>query len=65
VRRSFVNNGDGSFSGTWVTAQLPLGASPYRHAAIDVIRHDTLDGEDPYDSKVWGVIYRIMSLTAP
>jgi len=59
VRSAFVNNGDGSFSGTWVTAELPFGASPYRHAAIDVIKHSTLDGEDPYDSEVWGVIYRI------
>ena len=59
MRRSFTNNGDGSFSGTWVTADLPFGASPYRHAAIDVIKHSTLDGEDPYDSEVWGVIYRI------
>ena len=62
VRRSFVNNGDGSFSGTWVTARLAFGASPYRHAAIDVIKHGTLDGEDPYDSKIWGIIYRIRPL---
>ena len=59
VRQAFTNNGDGSFTGTWVTAELPLGASPYRHAAIDVLKHSTLDDEDPYDSKVWGVIYRI------
>lgn len=62
VRRSFVNNGDGSFSGTWVTSQLKLGASAYRHAAIDVIKHSTLDGDDPYDSKIWGLIYRIEPL---
>ncbi len=63
VRRSFTNNGDGSFSGTWVTAELPLGASPYRYAAIDVIKHNTLDNDDAYDSKIWGVIYRVMSVT--
>ena len=62
VRRGFVNNGDGSFTGIWVTPQLKLGASPYRHAAIDVIKHGALDGDDPYDSKIWGVIYRIKIL---
>jgi hypothetical protein len=65
VRRSFINNGDGSFSGTWVTADLPLGASPYRHTAIDVIKHSTLDNDDAYDSRIWGVIYRVMSITTP
>lgn len=65
VRSSFTNNGDGSFSGTWVTADLPLGASPYRHAAIDVIKHGTLDNDDAYDSRVWGVIYRVMSIKNP
>jgi len=65
IRRGFVNNGDGSFSGTLVTAQLPLGASPYRHAAIDVIKHSTLDGEDAYDSRIWGLIYQLMSVTTP
>jgi hypothetical protein len=32
-----------------------------RHAAIDVIKHTSLDGSDsdPYDSRIWGVLYRV------
>ncbi len=59
VRRNFDNNGDGSFSGTWVTRSSILDTVAYRHAGIDVLKHSTLDGEDSYDSKIWGVIYRI------
>ncbi|KPL02283.1 MAG: hypothetical protein AMJ90_06275 [candidate division Zixibacteria bacterium SM23_73_2] len=62
VRRSFDNNGDGSFSGTWVTRSDIADMVAYRHAAIDVIKHSTLDGEDPYDSKAWGIIYRLKDL---
>jgi hypothetical protein len=60
VRSSFVNNANGSFTASWVTPDYPLSAF-YSHAAIDVIKHSTLDGDDAYDSKVWGVIYRVES----
>lgn len=31
-----------------------------RHAAIDVIKHTSLDTTDePYDSRIWGVLYRV------
>jgi len=62
VRQSFDNNGDGSFSRTWVTRSSISDTVAYRHAAIDVIKHSTLDGEDPYDSKAWGVIYRLKDI---
>lgn len=58
-RRSFVNNGDGTFSGSWVINADTMSVDRYRHAAIDVIKHSTLDGDDPYDSRIWGVIYRV------
>lgn len=58
-RRSFINNGDGTFTGTWVIGGEMMTASVHRHAAIDVIKHSTLDGDDPYDSRIWGVIYRV------
>ena len=58
-RRSFVNNSDGTFTGSWVIGGDVLGDSEHRHAAIDVIKHSTLDGDDPYDSRIWGVIYRV------
>jgi hypothetical protein len=59
VRRNFFNNGDGSFSGSWVTTSSIADTVAYRHAAIDVLKHSTLDGDDGYDSQIWGVIYRI------
>jgi hypothetical protein len=59
-RSSFVNNGDSTFTGSWVIGGDVLGESEHRHAAIDVIKHSTLDGDDPYDSRIWGVIYRVI-----
>jgi hypothetical protein len=59
-RSSFVNTGDSTFTGSWVIGGDVLGASEHRHAAIDVIKHSTLDGDDPYDSRIWGVIYRVI-----
>jgi len=57
-RRSFDNNGDGTFTGTWAIEDMP-GAYGRHHFAIDVIKHSTLDGDDPYDSRIWGIIYRV------
>lgn len=65
-RRSFHNNGDGSFTGTWMVGNGMMDSVnvAVRHAAIDVIKHTSLDGSssDPYDSRIWGIIYRV---TAP
>ena len=62
VRSNFTNNGDGSFTGTWTTRSSINDSVLYRHAAIDVIKHSTLDGDDAYDAKVWGTIYRVKDL---
>jgi hypothetical protein len=57
-RRSFTNNGDGTF-----TITLPVddmyGAYGWHHFAVDVIKHSTLDGDDAYDSRIWGLVYRV------
>jgi hypothetical protein len=61
-RQAFTNNGDGTFTGTWVVCPLDsLCDCTYRHAAIDVIKHASLDTVDgPYDSRIWGVLYRVV-----
>lgn len=63
-RRSFHNNGDGSFTGTWMVGNGMMDSVnvAVRHAAIDVIKHTSLDGSssDPYDSRIWGVLYRVV-----
>jgi len=62
-RRSFHSNGDGSFTGTWMVGSGMMDSVniAVRHAAIDVIKHTSLDGSvsDPYDSRIWGVLYRV------
>lgn len=62
-RRSFHNNGDGSFTGTWMVGSGMMDSVnvAIRHAGIDVIKHTSLDGAptDPYDSRIWGVLYRV------
>jgi hypothetical protein len=63
-RRSFHNNGDRSFTGTWMVGSGMMDSVnvAVRHAAIDVIKHTSLDGTstDPYDSRIWGVLYRVV-----
>jgi len=62
-RRSFHNNGDGSFTGTWMVGSGMMDSVnvAIRHAGIDVIKHTSLDGEptDPYDSRIWGIHYKV------
>ena len=62
-RRSFHNNGDGSFTGTWMVGSGMMDSVnvAIRHAGIDVIKHTSLDGEptDPYDYRIWGIHYKV------
>jgi hypothetical protein len=63
LRESFHNNGDGTFSGTWL---IPTSADllPWYHCAIDVIEHSTIDGDGIYDSRSWGLTFKIYNLAA-
>jgi hypothetical protein len=55
-KREFEALGEGVFRGTWVTGD---GRARGR-VAIDVIDEATLlDDDAPYDSVIWGLIYRI------
>ncbi|MDH4223632.1 MAG: hypothetical protein OEV55_08865 [candidate division Zixibacteria bacterium] len=56
-RRPFINNGDGTFSVTWTINEISCDCNRH-HFAIDVIKRATLYGDDAYDSRIWGLIYR-------
>jgi hypothetical protein len=57
---TFTNNGDGTLSAGWTTTTDPDVAKGYHHAIVDVINRESVtDTLAPYDSKAWGVIYRI------
>jgi hypothetical protein len=56
----FVDNGDGTFSANWTTTSDPNIAKGYKHAFVDAISRDAVtDTTVKYDSKAWGIIYRI------
>ena len=56
----FVDNGDETFSASWTTTTDSNIAKGYKHAFVDVIRRKALtDTTAKYDSKAWGIIYRI------
>jgi hypothetical protein len=56
----FLDNGDGTFSASWVTTDDPNIAEGYKHAFVDAVSHDAVtDTNAEYDSKAWGIIYRI------
>lgn len=56
MRFELANNGDGTFTGTYVTGVAP---GP-RHAVVDVLSDGTLmDDEEPYDNMAWGIPYVI------
>jgi hypothetical protein len=59
VRSGFTNNGDGSFTNTWVTESSISDTTAYRHATIDAIKDSWFEGSGCGDSKIWGIIYRI------
>lgn len=58
----FISNGDGTFSASWTTTTDPNTADgrKHSHAIIDVVsRESVTDTTAEYDSKAWGIIYRI------
>lgn len=56
----FSSNGDGTFSASWTTTSDPNIAEGYKHAFVDAIsRIAVSDTTAKYDSKAWGIIYRI------
>lgn len=56
----FKSNGDGTFSRTCTTTTDPDIAEGYKHAFVEAISHAALtDTAAQYDSKAWGIIYRI------
>lgn len=65
MRARLRNNGDGTFTGTWVTrgavwrhGQL---RNPPRHITIDILSRGTIfTDDDPYDSMAWGFVYRVI-----
>ena len=64
IRSRLRNNGDGTFTGQWVTRGMVWlngeRMNPKRHITIDVLSHDTIFTDDqPYDSMGWSFIYRI------
>jgi len=64
VRRRLINNGDGTYTGHWVTRGLVWRhgqlRNPPRHITVDVLSHGTVFTDDqPYDSVAWGFVYRV------
>jgi hypothetical protein len=56
----FTSNGDGTFSAGWTTTADPDIAKGYHHAIVDVVIQESVtDTTAEYDSKAWGIIYRI------
>jgi hypothetical protein len=56
----FVDNGDETYSASWTTTTDSNIAKGYKHAFVDVISPKTLtDTTAKYDSKAWGIIYRL------
>ena len=54
-RKKFENNGDGSYSGTWIIPSPPL-----HRVGFDMIRKETLyDDTYPHDSNIWVFPYRV------
>ena len=56
----FLSNGNGTFSASCTTTTDTNIAKGYKHAFVDAISRDALtDTTVKYDSKAWGIIYRI------
>jgi len=66
LRHRLRNNGDGTYSGQWITrgALWRNGQfrNPPRHVTIDILSHGTVFTDDEaYDSTAWGFVYRVTS----
>ena len=66
VRRMLTNNGDGTYTGTWIVqGQVWMNGYTYNHArkrhfTIDVLSNGTLyDDTEPYDNMSWSTIYAV------
>jgi hypothetical protein len=56
----FINNGDETLSASWTTNGDPDPARRYYHAIVDIVsRESVADTLAKYDSKAWGIIYKI------
>lgn len=56
----FLSNGNGTFSASWTTTNDSSVAKGYKHAFVDAVSRDAVtDTTAKYDSKAWGIIYRI------
>ncbi len=56
----FTDNGDGTLSASWTTTGSPDPNKRYYHAIVDIVsRASVTDTLAKYDSKAWGIIYRI------
>ncbi len=59
-RMPFHHIGGGLYVGSWRTTTDPRCFGRPRHAAVDVIDHGTIfDDQAPYDSRAWGMCYRV------
>lgn len=57
---SFTNNGDGTLSASWTTTTDPDLAKGYKHAIVDVVsRESVTDALAEYNSRAWGIVYKI------
>ncbi len=56
----FTNNGDETLSASWTTTTDPDLAKGYKHAIVDVVsRESVTDTLAEYNSRAWGIIYKI------
>jgi hypothetical protein len=56
----FTNNGDGTMTAGWTTTSDTAALDGYHHAIVDVLNRESVtDTTYKYDSKAWGILYRI------
>jgi hypothetical protein len=56
----FTNNGDGTMTASWITTTDPDAVNGYKHAIVDVLNRESVTNTTyQYDSKAWGILYRI------
>lgn len=56
----FTDNGNGTFSASWKTSDNPNITKGYKHAFLDAVSRASLtETAAEYDSRAWGIIYKI------